>query len=711
MPEVVGGNKEPFVIYRDNSGGWHCDFTRNQYGHEYDWADDIKATDALAVRFKGEDFSRGSYPFVYDAVLSARVREEYYDDMREGRLFGETQRERYALVNFFQENIGTFSRKAIDYLTTLERPLTALDEMAPFSMAANFEGMAYDEESAQEAIDYIENEVNDRLVNYDDPDKRVIDGYEERQSIQLAGRLVILAENQQADDPYFVCFAKWDNPLGATEYYDVGVTDDYVEAMRQFVDNVDSLLISLENERAAFGLAPQTFTAADCIPDSLNENLNGKAIVIKPEAFAPEYRSAEHQIQICLGGFGASANSRGTAVFCRNLYSGTESQFKRNDVAGIIDPARTPQWAARKLAFLDAAKEPGVFEYGGYHFKPLRQFRKGEAYRKLKGDSRGKADMQFAMRNMKDDPNLRIDWTGYTPEKFYEVSGSDADIFQCVENGKLYVPCSGKLFEYSEPLQKENDNRAGDAGNRQTDAPVEICLTSASNDACGGVWLKLPVDATSLQEALKSVSAAKGVYSISAAVSSYEFVTPLLNHSGIDELNMLAHYLNRMEAWQTDKLSAIMLSGLADVGGAADLINLLQIDNFRGWVIDAVFSLESLGRTRALLADRDTLESLMDDGMDYAEYGELCQSDENGAFTDYGYVYHRTESAAIYTGVVPPEYKISDVAALPEPERKGNKKTSLLGRLDGAKAEAARQNAERADKPAPNKKRGDMEVD
>ena len=108
-----------------------------------------------------------------------------------------------------------------------------------------------------------------------------------------------------------------------------------------------------------------------------------------------------------------------------------------------------------KTDMIDATKEPGVFEYGGYHFKPVRQFRKGEAYRKLKGDSRGKADMQFAMRNMKDDLNLRIDWTGYTHEKFYAVSGSDADIFQCVENGKLYVPCSGKLFMYSEPPQKE----------------------------------------------------------------------------------------------------------------------------------------------------------------------------------------------------------------------------------------------------------------
>ena len=41
-------------------------------------------------------------------------------------------------------------------------------------------------------------------------------------------------------------------------------------------------------------------------------------------------------------------------------------------------------------------------------------------------------------------------------EKFYAASGdSQCDIFRCIENGKLYVPCANELFRYNEPPQKK----------------------------------------------------------------------------------------------------------------------------------------------------------------------------------------------------------------------------------------------------------------
>ncbi len=41
----------------------------------------------------------------------------------------------------------------------------------------------------------------------------------------------------------------------------------------------------------------------------------------------------------------------------------------------------------------------------------------------------------------------------YSIDTFYAASGgSIADIFKCLENGKLYVPGENELFRYNEPL-------------------------------------------------------------------------------------------------------------------------------------------------------------------------------------------------------------------------------------------------------------------
>jgi hypothetical protein len=350
MPEINNGGNEPFIIYRDTDG-YHADFTQNQYGETSEWVADAMEKDPLALIYSGKDFSQGSAAFVYDTVLAARVRAEFTIEAEAG-VEDDDIKELRALVNFFEDNVGSLSSETTDYLAALDKPLSELYELCPSIMRTSNPDWRYSEDLAPDAIYYIEREIGDRLHGYPyeiEDGKHNIDGYFEKLSIPLAGRLIILAENAKADAPYMVCEARRDNPLGVLEYQNSDLMCDYIEAMRKFVDAADSLLITLEQERSAFGLAPQTLTTADCIPNGLNENLKGKVIVIKPEALAPEYHSAEYQIQICVGGFGASPDSRGNAVFCQNLYSGKESRFERSDVAGILAPARTPEWAVRKL--------------------------------------------------------------------------------------------------------------------------------------------------------------------------------------------------------------------------------------------------------------------------------------------------------------------------------------------------------------------------
>ena len=86
------------------------------------------------------------------------------------------------------------------------------------------------------------------------------------------------------------------------------------------------------------------------IPDHYKNDINGKIIAINPAVLKPEYQRADRQLYLVTGGFGASANARGSAVFCKNLYDGKNTRFERMDVLGEIKPERMPDWAKEKAA-------------------------------------------------------------------------------------------------------------------------------------------------------------------------------------------------------------------------------------------------------------------------------------------------------------------------------------------------------------------------
>ena len=465
MSDVRDGSVEPFIIYRDSKGSWHGDHTQTQYDEEYDWVEDVKYSDPLAVVYTGKDFARGSFSHVYDTVLYDRIRSEYFIDNSSGKDSDNLN----ALTCFFYENVSEFSHEVTDYLTTLERPLAALQEMCPFDMATDNKEWTYNEDYSSDAIDAIEKAVENRLYKLPEKavsDKRTIEGYEERNSFQLSGRLVILAENANAELPYLVCEARWDNPFGAEEYYNAIATDSYLEAVGEFIRRETGLLQYLEHEYERSGAPFHALTIDDCVPNGLNENLEGKAIIIKSETLSPEFRTASHQLKIAKGGFGCAPDSRGNAVFCTDLYSGKDSRFERWDVLGVADIEKLPEWTQAKLAVLEAIKKPDVFEYGGNHFKPYRKFHKGETERKLKGDSRSwKNDAQYAARNMASDFELNFRNNGskeqrWSYELFYAAADNNtADIFTCIENGKLYVPAENELFQYNEPPQRAQSKK------------------------------------------------------------------------------------------------------------------------------------------------------------------------------------------------------------------------------------------------------------
>ncbi|MBQ9749953.1 MAG: DpnD/PcfM family protein, partial [Clostridia bacterium] len=92
-----------------------------------------------------------------------------------------------------------------------------------------------------------------------------------------------------------------------------------------------------------------------------------------------------------------------------------------------------------------------TFEYGGYNFFPVR---------KLEGAESG---FYAISKRISIDAELGLCEEGYAyPSKFpyfyddfYKAAGGhEYDLFRCVENGKIYIPCHHDLQIYREEKNK-----------------------------------------------------------------------------------------------------------------------------------------------------------------------------------------------------------------------------------------------------------------
>ena len=123
----------------------------------------------------------------------------------------------------------------------------------------------------------------------------------------------------------------------------------------------------------------------------------------------------------------------------------------------------------------------------------------------------------------------------------------------------------------------------------------------------------------------------------------------------IDELNMLASYLNDMEDFEIEKLQSILSGGLATgVNDIRGLINLLSSENFDAFVMIGAKDYEALGQY---------YEEYKPEGVSFEDFGKQNADDDGGKFINGNYIYHRyNEILPEYNGVVPDEYKIVDSA-------------------------------------------------
>lgn len=99
------------------------------------------------------------------------------------------------------------------------------------------------------------------------------------------------------------------------------------------------------------------------------------------------------------------------------------------------------------------------FEYGGLHFIPERRFEPAGQYHSIIPLSRMRPDAELGFCKPGGAYPSKFD---YSHDGFYAAStAKDCDVFRCVENGRLYVPCENDLQFYEEHPSRERGRAHG----------------------------------------------------------------------------------------------------------------------------------------------------------------------------------------------------------------------------------------------------------
>lgn len=176
--------------------------------------------------------------------------------------------------------------------------------------------------------------------------------YEIIHALRIGDQEIVVGENQaNTDGQKYMCAFCQQNDFFA-RYDDVLASNDYPEIIGIFGQRVAE---QAEKTRTALltpkiqGIPNEPLSASDCTPISSADDLNDQVVVIRQEVLRREYRRATNQIALCTGGFGASPNSRGSACYCVNLYTGKTSRFERRDILGVLKDDQMPKWAKHGL--------------------------------------------------------------------------------------------------------------------------------------------------------------------------------------------------------------------------------------------------------------------------------------------------------------------------------------------------------------------------
>ena len=180
-------------------------------------------------------------------------------------------------------------------------------------------------------------------------EKRMAGTYEVIHAFEIGKKEIIIGRDDNASPDERFVVANYENNGIFERYVDALVGNDYAEISKIFAERIknEAELVIEEISKIEVDTAP--IYADGCTVIKSEDSIKNKVVVIRADVFKPEYQIATMQLQLCTGGFGCEPNSRGSACFCTNLYSGKESRYERRDILGVIEKDQLPEWAKQRL--------------------------------------------------------------------------------------------------------------------------------------------------------------------------------------------------------------------------------------------------------------------------------------------------------------------------------------------------------------------------
>lgn len=226
------------------------------------------------------------------------------------------------------------------------------------NMIGELDANGFKSEEAQAGfIEGYANEIN-RVVEEMSPSisdkKRMIGEYEILNSFSYGGKEVFLGEKAHAENPeerYVVGFCEFDGLF--ERYSSCFVGDNYNEMVELYSQRIQE---QIQKVKADISKIPfdRTVIGRDACESIAERDLRHEIIVVDPSVMSREYVGAERQLCIATGGNGCSPEGLGVKVFCKNIYTGGDVTWYRQDILGIIKPDCIPQWAKDKIAELES---------------------------------------------------------------------------------------------------------------------------------------------------------------------------------------------------------------------------------------------------------------------------------------------------------------------------------------------------------------------
>ena len=283
-------------------------------------------------------------------------------------------------------------------------------------------------------------------------------------------------------------------------------------------------------------------------------------------------------------------------------------------------------------------------------------------------------------------------WEGMLPlgkDRALELFDRGYGVFRLYENGSEGAAGSREDIEAFDGMFGVEDPAWVKP---EQEPPLQVFILNREKYDKGetsGEWLTLPVLPGDLCDLFKRIGIdrpSEGAFTITAVRVRDDSVRDNVSkYDSLDEINMLASYIDSAVNWYDfEKFQAVLTSGIAGIGsGAAALINLLDTDNIECFELIDAKDAESLGK----YYDREYVEK--PDGISFEDYGQQCAEEENGEFTEWGYVKLKyNDFSQRYTGVVPEEYQITGMALhalrLSKAERGSAEKPSVMEKIRAA---------------------------